>query len=267
MSTNDDARNDRDPRDPVSAVPGAFNLRDLGGNPVEGGVVATGRIFRSDLLHRVDPAAGASWLRDRGVRTLFDLRTAGERADDGFLAPSDDLDARHVGLLDEVWSWEAENAANDEWFLRDRTIDMYERHPDRIIGVLTEIAGAPAGVVFHCTAGKDRTGVIASALLGVLGASRDVIATDYARSRQAMSGLVGWYRSQAGAAPADSEQERRILDRAATAQTMQGVVDEIVGRHGSFVGWASDVGLDDEVIATLRARLVVEPGAWVRGPG
>lgn len=239
-------------------VPGAFNLRDLGGNPVAGGVIAPGRVYRCDLLHRVDAELGARWLHDHDVRTLIDLRTVGEREGDGFMAASEHLDSLHRGLLDEVWSWEAENEATHDWFLRDRTIEMYERFPDRIARVLRDIADSPAAVLFHCTAGKDRTGVIASALLGVLGATREVIAADYARSTEAMVGIIGWYRDQVPDMVADPEREQRIIDRAATAATMSGVVDEIVRRHGSFAGWAADSGIDDELIARLRAKLVVD---------
>lgn len=238
-------------------VPGAFNLRDLGGNPVDGGAIADGRVFRCDLLHRVDATLGHEWLVRKSVGTLIDLRTVSEREGDGFMAASDHLTSLHRGLLDEVWSWDAENNATDEFFLRDRTVEMYERFPDRIATVLGDIADAPSNVLFHCTAGKDRTGVIASALLGVLGASREVIVADYVRSTDAMAGIVGWYRDRDRAQPADPERERQIIDRAAAPHTMEGVVDAIVARHGSFAGWASDVGIDRELIAALRAKLVV----------
>ena len=85
---------------------------------------------------------GARWLHQNDVRTLIDLRTLGEREGDGFMAASEHLDSLHRGLLDEVWSWEAENAAEDDWFLRDRTLEMYERFPDRIAQVLGDIAAA-----------------------------------------------------------------------------------------------------------------------------
>ena len=128
---------------------------------------------------------------------------------------------------------------------------------DRIAQVLGDIAAAPANVLFHCTAGKDRTGVIASALLGVLGATPEVIAADYALSTQAMAGIVGWYRSLAGDIPHDPEREQQIVDRAATVATMAGVVEEIERRHGSFAGWARDAGIGDDLIEALRAKLVV----------
>ncbi|MFN8051840.1 MAG: tyrosine-protein phosphatase [Acidimicrobiales bacterium] len=243
-------------------VPGAFNLRDLGGNPVEGGIVAPGRVYRCDLLHRVDAELGAAWLHDHDVRTLIDLRTEGERQGDGFMAASAHLDARHRGLLDEVWSWEAENKAADEWFLRDRTIEMYERFPDRIARVLQDIAEAPANVLFHCTAGKDRTGVIASALLGVLGASPEVIVADYARSTDAMPAIIGWYRDQdlpegVDRPERDHAREQQIIERAAAPSTMAGVVDVILARHGSFAGWARDSGIGDQLVEALRRKLVV----------
>jgi len=241
-------------------VAGAFNLRDMGGYPVAGGVVAVGRVYRCDLLHRVDPISAAGWLAEHRVGTLIDLRTLGEREGDGFMAASEHLNSIHRGLLDEVWSWEAENKAANEWFLRDRTVEMYERFPDRIVTVLHDIADAPASVLFHCTAGKDRTGVIASALLGVLGAEPEVIVADYARSTEAMVGIIGWYKALAAqrdpsSVEHDPEKERQLIERAASRETMAGVVEHINERYGSFAGWARSVGLDDSVIRRLRAKL------------
>lgn len=245
-------------------VPGAFNLRDLGGYRVASGVIARGRVFRCDLLHRVDPDLGAAWLRDNGVGRLIDLRTQAERQQDGFIAASEHCDALHRGLLDEVWSWTAENESSDEWFLRDRTLEMYEHHGDRIVTVLEDIATAPEGVLFHCTAGKDRTGVVASALLGVLGADRETIVADYARSTDAMPAIIGWYRDLALAEGAedleamrDAELERRIVERAASPATMSGVLIGIEERYGSFAGWSAAHGAAADLAERLARKLVV----------
>lgn len=264
-----------DARDWAGQVPGAFNLRDLGGNRVAHGVIARGRVYRCDLLHRVDAEMGAAWLRDHAVRTLIDLRTEGEREGDGFMAASEHLESLHRGLLDEVWSWTAENESSDEWFLRDRTLEMYERHGDRVVRVLEDIASAPSGVLFHCTAGKDRTGVVASALLGVLGADAETIVADYARSTDAMPGIIGWYRdlalaerdadpnvgADAPTEPTDAEEaaelERRIVERAASPATMAGVVAGIEERYGSFAGWSIAHGADDSLAERLSLKLVV----------
>ena len=245
----------------MTEVPGAFNLRDLGGIEISGGVIAVGRVYRCDLLHRIDVDAAAQWLAERNVVTLIDLRTAQERIDDGHMPPSDSLDTLHLPLLDEVWSWEDEHAATDEWFLRDRTIEMYERHGDRIVAALTTIAESSAGspesaALFHCTAGKDRTGVVASALLGVLGADREAIVTDYANSTHAMEAIIAWYRAEnAGAEPTpepDPERIERLMRRAASPTTMAGVIDHLDAHHGGFAGWAETAGLSPETLERLR---------------
>ena len=247
----------------VPAVPGAFNLRELGGYRVERGTIRHGVLFRSDLLHRLDVDRAHRWLDERGVRVLVDLRTAGERDGDGFIEASSSLEARHRSLLDEVWSWRDEKDSGSEWFLRDRTIDMYVNHGDRIAVVLEDLASSSSAALFHCTAGKDRTGVVASALLGVLGAPRELIVADYARSTEAMVGIVGWYRDLALQQAAEAgeelpefseEAQREIVERAAAPETMSGVLDAIDERYGAFAAWAADAGIDESLVAALRAK-------------
>lgn len=253
--------------DLAASVPGAFNLRELGGYRVERGVIRPGVLYRSDLLHRLDVDRAHRWLDDRGVRVLVDLRTEGERSGDGFIETTDSLEARHRSLLDEVWSWRDEKDSGSEWFLRDRTVDMYVNHGDRIAVVLEDLVTSNGAALFHCTAGKDRTGVVSSALLGVLGASRELIVADYARSTEAMVGIVGWYRDlamkQAAASgeelPEFSEEaQREIVARAAAPETMHGVLDALIERFGSFDAWAADAGIDGSLVAALRAKFVDE---------
>ncbi|MEZ5322112.1 MAG: tyrosine-protein phosphatase [Microthrixaceae bacterium] len=241
-------------------VPGAFNLRELGGYPVGRGEIAPGRVYRCDLLHRVDPAAATDWLQRRRITRLVDLRTVGEREGDGFVEARDGLDVVHLGLLDEVWSWRTERDEDRDDFLRDRTVEILDTFADRIGAVLGLIADAPDGVLFHCTAGKDRTGVVAASLLGMLGAERSVIIEDYAQSRTAMLGIVDWYRSRMDPPPEDPPDEAeltRLVERSASPATMAGVLDEIDRRHGGFVGWANDHGLDDTLPERLVDKLVV----------
>lgn len=244
-----------------SVVPGAFNLRDFSGIRCGDEVIGPGGLFRCDLLHRVDVAVAEAWLDQQGVTTLVDLRTFVERETDGFMPSSERRVSLHHPLLDEVWSWEDERSAEHPWFLRDRTIEMYERHPDRIVAVLEEIAATDGAALFHCTAGKDRTGVIASALLGVIGVDRDDIVADYARSAAGLVRMVAWYRAKDPDRPHDAELERQVLERGASPHTMAGVIDHLVAKHGSFGEWLASCSDDDELAARLRAKVLGPRGS------
>src|SRR5690606_8815017 len=65
---------------------------------------------------------------------------------------------------------------------------------ERLVEAIDLIVSAPGPVAFHCTAGKDRTGLVAALVLSSVGVPDDVVVDDYARSRAAMTQLVEWYR-------------------------------------------------------------------------
>lgn len=244
-------------------VPGSFNFRGMGGLAVSGGMIAAGRVFRSDLLHRADVEDARAVLISLGISRVIDLRTGGERADDGAFPDDAPIEVIHVPVLADVWSWDDERAEAGDHFLRDRTIEMFDGRGEQMITVLRSIAESGGPVVFHCTAGKDRTGAVAAALLGVLGAAPEVIMEDYARSALAMPAMVEWYRSQMAEhhviGTGDAKDHEAILARAALPATMAGLVDHIGERYGSFRGWAAVNGFDDGDVAVLARRLVAAP--------
>ncbi len=246
----------------LEVIPGSFNFRDMGGLVVEGGVIAPRRVFRSDLLHRTDVDEARSVLRTLDISRVVDLRTGGERVDDGAFPDGGPIEVVHVPVLADVWSWDDERDAETDDFLRDRTIEMYDDRGAQLVEALRLVATSKGPVVFHCTAGKDRTGAVASALLGVLGATREVIMGDYARSAEAMPAIIDWYRAQAGEhhviGTGDDQTHTAMIGRAARPETMSGLVDHLIERYGSFGGWARHHGLSDDGQAEL-ARTVVAP--------
>lgn len=160
-------------------VPGTHNLRDVGGYPAHGGgVIGWRKLLRSDALHRVDPT-GTGVLTALGLRTVLDLRTSYEA--DIAPSPLDDL-ARggaltmHVSLIgDDLDAIPAELAAIYDYIVDDRggTIGAAIRCLAR--------PGALPGLV-HCSAGKDRTGIVVAFALAVAGVPDHVVAADYALS-------------------------------------------------------------------------------------
>jgi hypothetical protein len=216
---------------------GCRNVRDLGGLPTEGGgETRRGAIVRGDNV-RLLSDAGWDALRAHGVRTLVDLRWHGELADD---PPRDiDLDVVNVslfgpddpGAISELARGieELEPVAQyREFYLR-----ALEAHRAEFREALAAIADAkPGGVLVHCVAGKDRTGLVVALLLRLAGVSAGEIAEDFGVSEERLD--------RPGDAP---------------AQAMAQVVAELERRYGSVDAYLRSTGLTHAQVERLRARL------------
>jgi len=164
---------------------GPANFRDLGGYPTDDGrTVRRGRVFRSDSLSFMSDTDVGHVLDVLGIGTVVDLR-AGHEVDQFSHGPLEAHGVRfcHMPIIDETRG-PIEPAGVDAGPPRMLPLDefyvlMLERFGDRFAGVLRVIA-EPGNhpLVFHCAAGKDRTGVVAALVLGLLGVPDDEIAAD-----------------------------------------------------------------------------------------
>lgn len=178
---------------------GAANARDLGGIPVAGGgAVLPGRIFRMGRSEWLT-ARGWDQARAAGVRTVVDLRNEGEQGRrDTDPEPGPDA-AGGITFLTRPTQ-----EANDPEFtaLCGPYMDSprwyrenMRRWPEKIAAVVRSVADADDGaVVIHCSAGRDRTGLIAMLLLQLAGAPPEAIADDY---EQAVRGINAFHSTQA----------------------------------------------------------------------
>ena len=148
---------------------GTRNTRDLGGLPVEGGKVKPGLVYRSGALCFITPG-DVKTLEALRIRTLVDLRLQKEIDKDGL----DRLPGPRVLYLPMANSQGLGQEAYRYY--------MVENAPaiQGFFGALAEEDSYP--LLFHCSAGKDRTGILAALLLEMLGASREVISEDYLQS-------------------------------------------------------------------------------------
>ena len=136
---------------------------------------------------------------------------------------------------------------------------MLERFGDRFVAVLEIIAARDTQpVVFHCAAGKDRTGLVAMLLLGVLGVDPEIIAADYAVTDARMPVLLERHQARAaeGAAAEVAEQKWAV-----DATAMRAVVDRLVARHGSVEGYVRAHGIAPDALMHLRDSLLEDPAA------
>jgi protein-tyrosine phosphatase len=252
---------DRPVPDRFVLLDGCFNFRDLGGYPAASGrLVRTGMLYRADGLHRLS-AAGQEGFAGLGVATVVDLRTVGEVVERVWRPPAG-WPGRwlHVPLRDSTPVWESYSP--EQLAAEDFAVVHYMETAQQggaalreVLTVLAESGRLPA--VFHCAAGKDRTGIVAAVLLALLGVPAELVAQDYALSEVATR---RWEASIAAGARDDTQTAWGYVPQAmlvAEAETMLGFLARIEELHGSVEEFASVIGVDDATVQRLRDALLV----------
>ncbi|MDR2177448.1 MAG: tyrosine-protein phosphatase [Treponema sp.] len=168
------------------SLEGCLNFRDLGGYTGEGGaVIRYGQVYRADDLSKLSPA-DITRVGELGVSVVIDLRSAVEldRAPNP-LCGNPAFSYHHIPILDGLNS--APGGLPEIQSLPEMYKSLLSNAGDQIGRVFRILAGREGrGAVFHCTAGKDRTGVIAALILNLCGvADRDIVA-DYALTYERM---------------------------------------------------------------------------------
>lgn len=253
IDTELERRNDRS----VAFAAGAFNVRDLGGLVTgSGGRVRRGCVYRADGLHRL-PVAEVERLADMGVRTVVDLRTTGELARDASVC-ADGILVVHLPVLREVWTDSVltpGETADPAAFLVGRYLEMLDQGREAIAAVFELLASAARRpLAFHCSAGKDRTGVVAALVLALLGVADDDIADDYAASAGAMGKLAEWMRENRPEAATSMALEPSAIS-SCPAEVMHAVLHEVRSRWGSINGYLRAIEVSDEAMSRVRSAL------------
>jgi len=175
---------------------GISNFRDLGGYPTaDGRTVKWGKLYRSGNLATASRAdlAGLAALQ---LANLIDFRSGAEKTEEPNRLPDPAsfalveipvLDEGNRNLFNEISTRIEEGTLGD--FDPDLTMiqanrqfaDEFTPQFRQFVDTVLEADGAP--VLWHCTAGKDRTGFAAAVLLRILGVPQDIIMQDYLASR------------------------------------------------------------------------------------
>ena len=179
-------------------IPGAFNVRDLGGLPtMDGRTTRRGRFVRSDRLSGL-PDEGREALFAHGMRTVVDLRTTEETTEHPCsLADDARFDCRHHNLEGDGPVPGYDLSQKNRPLAHSYAALLAARGPAvrDVFAALGDGDGSPA--VFFCAGGTDRTGMIAALVLGLCGVPDEAIAEDYSLSAR---GLVDRFRAS-GAPP------------------------------------------------------------------
>lgn len=155
---------------------GTANTRDLGGYPTKDGHITKWQVFvRSDDLYDLTES-DKHFLKGYGLSTIIDLRSTPElQVRPNPYAQDPAVDYHNVSLFENASPSVLSKAPQD--LLKSMYIEMLEEHQIQIKSIFETIATAKPGLVlFHCAAGKDRTGVIAMLLMGLVKVpNRDIV--------------------------------------------------------------------------------------------
>lgn len=192
---------------------GGCNFRDLGGYAAaDGRRIKHGVLFRSGVMAYLTPN-DQQRIADMGITMVCDLRRSDERAEEPtrwpesaatkFFTWDDEPDMEQQGEL----SWN--NAAGPEQ-AHETMVRLYRRMPiwleNRLRGVFDYLIQGQVPLLFHCAAGKDRTGLTAALIMHSLGVERETILLDYQLTNHAVDLVEFLHRHKhAGMGLSDAE--------------------------------------------------------------
>jgi protein-tyrosine phosphatase len=251
------------------ALEGTYNLRDTGGYPVldaEGAVAGRTRwgvLLRSDALHRLT-AADLERLAGRGVRLVVDLRDAAEVQGSPSRLDGLEVTVAHLPVFADAAPAALLSGRIDLPALYDAMVDDRGANLTRAVGALAR-AGESAAIV-HCTAGKDRTGLVVALALRAVGVPLEVVAADYARSADHLAG--DWAQAALAAASSLGDLPPEVVEiiTASPAPVLTALLTRVESEHGSAAAYLRAHGLTDGDLAALHARLVEPDPASTPAP-
>jgi protein tyrosine/serine phosphatase len=236
---------------------GAVNFRDLGGYEAAAGSRTRWRtLFRADGLGDLTEG-DLSVLRGFGIRTVIDLRSGSELERGRFDVEAHPAAFHHLPFIDELP--DAQDFDRKPGLLGNQYLEIVRDAGGQILAALEVLAQPDAlPAVFHCTAGKDRTGLLSALVLSLLGVPEETVVADYALSGAAMTRL----RAKLIAKYPDGESliaDSDVLFSADPAN-MVALFAHLRARYGTVAEYAAQVGVPHDVIDRLRAALL-EPAA------
>ncbi|HMO96964.1 MAG TPA: tyrosine-protein phosphatase [Tepidiformaceae bacterium] len=232
----------------------AHNVRHLGGYTTTEGRTTRDDIIRAASLHRLTDT-GMRHLAEAGVTTIIDFRSDVELERDvtpdsapygirRLHAPVFQHDASPVGLDSEDFSGYG--------VVYERFLDVGR---NAYATLFETIAEADGRILFHCAAGKDRTGVAAALLLDLAGVDEPTIIEDYTLTESLLAPMLAEWLPRMAERGVSPEKARALM--AAPAEAIVSALAFLRNRYGNAEGYAREIGVSDGVISAVRSRMVV----------
>jgi protein-tyrosine phosphatase len=232
----------------------AYNVRHLGDYETDAGARTRAHdVYRAASLHRVTEA-GIATFAETGIRTIIDFRSDMERERDAtpdmsrfgirsVHAPVFQSDASPAGL------------ANQEFpgygYVYQRFLEIGAPAYKTFFETVAE---TDDGVLFHCAAGKDRTGVAAALLLELSGVKHDHIVSDYVLTTELLKPQVDEWLPEMASRGISEERARALMG--APQEAIETALTTLREEHGGAEDYLRSIGVSETVLDTVRARFV-----------
>jgi protein-tyrosine phosphatase len=218
-------------------------------------------MIRSDNVASLTPD-GRQAMIDYGVTTVIDLRSEAEVSGSPGppfsefqsstpLSPQGSTSGtpayRHLPLIDDATA----PILNQAPTMPERYVLMLERRQGGMGAIFDAIAAADGPVLFHCFAGKDRTGLVAAMMLSIAGVEPEAIGADYAETDLQLAD-----RYEEWLAKASPERLQSMRDELrCPPEWMLSTLDHVNQKWGGVEGYLEAAGLPSSTIARLQSKL------------
>ncbi|MCJ8013513.1 tyrosine-protein phosphatase [Paenibacillus sp. KQZ6P-2] len=234
------------------SLSGAYNVRDLGGySTMDGRTIHWGRFYRADGLHKLTEDDQKALLV-RGLHTVIDLRHEHElKQFKNVFSDSNEVAYYNVSLVNP-----ATTNRKDIHTLGDLYIDMLDNVQPELLRVFQLLAsGGGQAVLFHCSAGKDRTGVTAALLLGLAGVPEETIIADYSLTGECIAPLMEELRKGKPEGLPDESYDKFL---GSDPGNMIMMLEHLKAKYGGAENYLASIGLTEPELNALRAKLLEE---------
>ncbi len=235
-------------------VEGTYNFRGMTGYPAADGRVRNAKLFRSDALHRLNDV-GRNQLSDLGIGLIIDLRDRTELEKSPSRLEGLPVDVRHNPIFEEGNVPGGKEIAG----LLDIYLLMVRNHASQLTQAVRLIADSgTTPVLVHCTAGKDRTGLVIALALLAAGVDREQVILDYTASEENLRGE--WSEAMLAAVAAHPDfnnagSELHSIISASPAQVLRSALDLVDELYGSPAGLLKAHGFSDDDLNRLTGVL------------
>ena len=244
------------PFDRHIAMDSIYNMRDLGGLPTaDGGWTRPGILYRSDALTTPTPA-DIKRLQGMGIRHIYDLRQGYELRSEGHdqVPPEMTVHYYPTSIMNRSLLWRA-------WFrsptfsLQAMYIETFGARLPFHVALFREIVTPThQPLILHCTAGKDRTGIMVALLLRLAGVADDHIVADYAESQGNLAPIQGNHYAKLRRLRLSHRTVMELLSSEGT--TMQNLLTHLDATYGSAANYLMAGGVSQDEIESFLKRFV-----------
>jgi protein-tyrosine phosphatase len=236
------------------ALDGAYNFRDLGGYPaMNGKQTASGVFYRSDSLHQLS-TKDQQRLIEMGLNAVIDLRNGHEVSHQ----PNSFASVSEVNYHPlPVFSSAIVSSERQVPFRLDALyiyiVDYC--HPALKLIFQQLLDAQHHCTVFHCKAGKDRTGVVSAILLDLVGVPHEIIVEDYLVTESNIAPLMEQLRESRPPGVSPEAYEPLLETR---AEYIEALLSHLKNHYRGSYGYLQHLGLTDAEIQTLQAKFITD---------